>query len=957
MQMIKLEWKKFISNKILLVSIIVMLFIPIMYGGIFLSSVWDPYSRTEDLPVAVVNLDNPAEYGDQTLALGDQLVTELQDNHDLQWHFVTQEDADTGLKNGDYYMVITVPEDFSQSASTVLDESPKEMNLIYKTNPGRSFFAEAVSKQGAANIKTNVATSLTQEYTKAIFAQISELGDGFSEAADGSTKLADGIDLLVEGNLGITTNLQKLASSSLTFKNGAEQLKVAVGELMNGANFLNDGAVQLNDGIQKYTSGVDSLKTGLNKFTVGATQLSNSSSTLISGSAALSDGAAKLAPGIDSLNKALSTSLKGSTALSGGLDQLQATAGKLTDEISGVPTLVAGQNSLNEGVKNLAAGSSELEKALQQMNNNLPTEEQLTQLTKGLTGIQNGINQLAKSIPTGSDMSVTVTDLSNSLTNMQSAISTLNSSIQTNSQSTINVIQNTDAYKNGLSSTEQKELMQSVEQELTQQATTQKQAISSLSTNLKNLSTQLNESLIPLVKGLGTLPDQVNQLNQTVNVVHPKAIDALNGYTAINQGLEQKLIPGSITINTGLTAILKGSNQLTTGTTALNQQVVPLVEGINQLAVGSHSLTEGLTSLTAGSSKLSDAASQIQMGSTSFVEGVIKYSGGVTELNQGAAQIAAGAKQLSANSNSLQSGSEALVAGTGTLTTNLPTLNKAVGQLSSGAVQISEGSESLAEGSVKIGDGLRTLKSGSTELADKLSDGAAKVGETQLTDANFAMIASPIELTQEQISIVPNYGHSLAPYVLALGLFVGCLAFNLIFPIDTPSIRPTSGLAWWGSKFSIGLAQAIFQALVLDAIMVMGMGLQVDHMGQFILLSIMISITFMSLVMLLTMALGNPGRFLAMAVLVLQLGASGGTFPMELTNGFFTTIHPYLPMTYAVEGFRQVVYSSQGSNIFASSILTLASFALLFNLVLILVLVVRKRKEHSASANNQATAM
>ncbi|MEK4878818.1 MULTISPECIES: YhgE/Pip domain-containing protein [Paenibacillus] len=957
MQMIKHEWKNFFSNKILLVSIVVMLFIPIMYGGIFLSSVWDPYSRTEDLPVAIVNLDNPAEYGGQTLALGDKLVAELKDNHDLQWHFVTQEDADNGLENGDYYMVITVPEDFSHRASTVLDESPKEMNLIYKTNPGRSFFAEAVSKQGATNIRSSVATSLTQEYAKAIFAQITTLGDGFSEAADGSNMLTEGIDQLEQGSGDISINLQKLASSSLTFKDGVEQMKIAVGEVLTGANALNDGALQLNDGIHEYTAGVDALKTGVDKFSVGATQLSNSSSALISGSTALSEGVTKITPGIEGLHNGLAASLESSTTLSDGLKQLQVNAAKLTDEANGVPKLVTGQNNLNEGIKQLSAGSNELEQGLQQMNRGLPTEEQLAKLTNGLTNIQNAINQLAKSISAGSDISAMIADLGSNSTNMQSAISALSATIPTNNQSTINVIQDTNAFKNGLSSTEQTELIQSVGQELTKQATAQQQIIMSLSTDLNNLSTQLMDNLIPLAKGLGTLPDQVHQLNQTINIVHPKAIDIINGYTAIKQGLELQLIPGATGLNTGLTNIYQGSIQLMTGTTTLNQQILPLVKGITQLNVGSLSLTEGLTLINAGSSQLSDATKQFQTGSASFVEGVSKYSAGITELNNGAVHITTGAEQLSANSNSLKAGAETLVAGTGALANNLPALNEAAGQLSNGAIHISEGSKSLAEGSVKIEEGLATLKSGSTELSAKLSDGAAKIGDNQLTTANYEMIASPINLTQEQISIVPNYGHSLAPYVLALGLFVGCLAFNLIFPIDTPSIRPTSGFAWWGSKFSIGLAQAIFQALVLDVIMILGMGLQVDHIGQFILLSIMISITFMSLVMLLTIALGNPGRFLAMALLVLQLGASGGTFPMELTNGFFNVIHPYLPMTYAVEGFRQTVYSSQGSNVFTICILTLASFAILFNLTLILALVVHKKKEHFTSSNNQTSTM
>lgn len=147
-----------------------------------------------------------------------------------------------------------------------MDENPQELNRIYKVNPGRSFFAESVSKQGATSIRNNIAASLTKEFTEAVFAQISDLGAGFSQAADGSAKLVDGIVKVQEGNHEVTANLHKLSASILTFSDGAAQMETAVCRVLTGAVSLNDEAVQLNDVIQKYTAGVDSLKAGVDKF-------------------------------------------------------------------------------------------------------------------------------------------------------------------------------------------------------------------------------------------------------------------------------------------------------------------------------------------------------------------------------------------------------------------------------------------------------------------------------------------------------------------------------------------------------------------------------------------------------------------------------------------------------------------------------------------------------------------
>lgn len=138
MNMLKQEWKRLLNNKILLVSTIVIMFIPILYGGVFLKSVWDPYGKTSELPVAVVNEDQTANYEGQQLDVGNELVKELKKNNDLGWNFTDAETANKGLKDGKYYMVITIPKDFSKNASTVLDATPKKMNLSYEINLHRT---------------------------------------------------------------------------------------------------------------------------------------------------------------------------------------------------------------------------------------------------------------------------------------------------------------------------------------------------------------------------------------------------------------------------------------------------------------------------------------------------------------------------------------------------------------------------------------------------------------------------------------------------------------------------------------------------------------------------------------------------------------------------------------------------------------------------------------------------
>mgnify|MGYP000432128747 CR=1 FL=1 len=222
--MLKQEWKSLFHNKILLLVVIVIALIPAIYAGLFLASMWDPYGNVDKLPVAIVNEDEPAEYGDTTLTVGDQLVDNLKENDSLAFNFVDADVAKEGLKNGTYYMVITIPKNFSANAATVMDDQPEKMILNYETNPGTNYIASKLSETALGKIKTSIREEVTKTYTEAIFDQIGTAGDGMQEAADGAKKIKDGMDDASDGNKKITDNLKVLADSTLTFKEGSEEL-------------------------------------------------------------------------------------------------------------------------------------------------------------------------------------------------------------------------------------------------------------------------------------------------------------------------------------------------------------------------------------------------------------------------------------------------------------------------------------------------------------------------------------------------------------------------------------------------------------------------------------------------------------------------------------------------------------------------------------------------------------
>lgn len=103
MKFFKAEWKKVLTNKMLILMMMVIPLIPIIYSGIILSAYWDPFGSTSNLPVAVVNEDEPSELEGKTISIGEELVNNLKENDDLDWHLSVVK-----LRERDLMMAITI---------------------------------------------------------------------------------------------------------------------------------------------------------------------------------------------------------------------------------------------------------------------------------------------------------------------------------------------------------------------------------------------------------------------------------------------------------------------------------------------------------------------------------------------------------------------------------------------------------------------------------------------------------------------------------------------------------------------------------------------------------------------------------------------------------------------------------------------------------------------------------
>lgn len=670
-KMLQAEWKHLFNNKILLISMAVISFIPILYSGFFLGSIWDPYGQTKNLTVAFVNEDKGASLNGKSLNVGESVEKKLKDNHDLGWEFVSKQQADEGVNSGHFYAVVTIPSDFSQKAASITESEPQQAVINFTTTPAKNYIGSLVSNQAAAKVKSSVSEQITQAYAKGILENLDKLGIGLDTAA-------------------------------------------------NGASTLHDGLGRLQSGTQAY--------------------------------------------------------------------------------VGGVKQLAVNQQSLTGGLAQLSDGSRKLQAGLGQLSNNLPTESQLSQLSDGMKQLQSGINQLNASVSNPSPALVAQQN------KVETTAQTLKETIE-DSKSDLLAVGDTlrtlgaQAAASGSDSTTIS----------LPQISNISQAFTKIQTIIEQ-TRMLRDDLQPLIQQLSAQQTQlqagVSALNNGVNQLAPNAITAFNGYNSV-----------------------RFAN--------------------NQLLAGSASLTNGLSEAKSGSQKLANGASL------------------------------------------LESRSGALI------------------------------------------DGTSQLTSGADTLANKLADASNRIKIQPTGATTQQQIANPVKSEMTEKGNVPNYGYALSPYVLSLSLFVGALVLNVIYPIRKTFSEQESAIRWWLSKASVAGVAAFMQATILMLVMVFFLGLTPEHPAHFIGAIYLTSFAYMSIVSLLVIVLDNPGRFLAMVLLVLQLGSSEGTFPIQTANGFFQAINPLVPMTYSIRALRQAISGGLDNAFYGGSMWVLVGFLLVANLLTI----------------------
>lgn len=716
MKGIKSELKTILSNRKVLIPIIAILFIPVLYAGMFLWAFWDPYKYLGDLPVAIVNQDEGAELNGEQLEIGDDLVKNLRKSYTFDFDIVDKKQGYQGLEDQKYYILVEIPSDFSKNATTLLEDQPQKLQIKYVPNEGANFLSAQIGETAMKEIKAEISKEIVTTYSESIFEKVTEMGDGLGKASEGADQLNEGSVKLNEGAGQIKENLELLASNSIEFEEGVDSAAT-------GSNEVAKGTAAIQQGLKEVDEKLPQLVTGTEKAKAGAEQIK----------------------------------------------------------------------------KELPAGIA---------------AEINSQLTGSTEKLNEGINQFETQLSAGLSVQIADQMIAQQTAKMQELAAAL--------------------IANGVPADKVTEIMEQ------QDAPTKEE-----------VQQQVAQAIKPgLHQGFSQFKTQVN--------------GQLLGATA---GLESQLKKQTDPV----------FDQLIGGIGEINANQVKLQQGIHQLYTGS------------------------------------------TALNAGANQLTAG-----------------------------------MGELSAGAGKITEGTGKLAEGSAELQAGSEKLQGGTSELNEKLSAGAEAANSVQADDDTFDMMGEPVKVDKNEINTVPNYGTGFAPYFISLGLFVGALIISIVFGLREPAVKPASATQWFLGKLGVITIIGVFQALLVDFVLLVGLGIEVQSLPLFIVTTILTSMVFVTLIQMLVTTLADVGRFIAILILIMQLTTSAGTFPLVLIPEALQPFNVFFPMTYSVQAFKAVISSGDFAFMWQNNAILLAYIAGFMLVTFIYFTISFKRKQVSETIIEQA---
>lgn len=442
------------KKKIMKVLVVIaVIFIPIMYSFFYLKSYWDPYGNLKGMKIAMVNLDEGEDGENQ----GKKFVDALIEKDVVTICEVSQEEAEKGLVEGEYFATITIPSTFTKYLNSASTTDKKVATITYSPNQKTSYLASQIISKVVSAAEMSLQEQVSEKVVDTLSDKLESVPESLGEILDGSDQILDGAKKLNNGlgeiNTGIGTlntnytefdnGVNSALSGSQTLGNGISQVNTGVGTLSNGANSLDAAINQINTGVNSLATqagnGINTLVSGMDQLNGGAAQVAAGTSALEAGTSdnsKLSAGAFAVANGTNSLVTATSSS----SALGAGATQVSNGISEYTSTINGLMAQLYAAGVVDEATKGaieqkgamLSAGAASVSNGISQLNSSAQTlnagasavNDGIKTLNSQVKVLNEGASQVSKGAATlaSAETKKSLSDLTSGITTLQSAL-------------------------------------------------------------------------------------------------------------------------------------------------------------------------------------------------------------------------------------------------------------------------------------------------------------------------------------------------------------------------------------------------------------------------------------------------------------------------------------------------------------------------------------------------------
>lgn len=879
-KLFKMDLKKIVKAPAVFVILAGLALLPSFYAWFNLDANWDPYGNTKNIKVAVVNEDEGDKVRGKSLNVGDTVVEQLKKDDHFDWEFVSREKADHDLRMGKYYAAIYIPKAFTHQITGTLRKKPERANIEYKVNQKLNAIAPKMTNAGTSAIVQKANDKFNETVTKALLKEANRLGIKLENEIPTINKIKDAV---ATANNAVP-KVNEVAKKILYLDEHQNEIDQKANEFRNLGRYKGD-VLNAVDKLNQVNNAVPALNERAKLILALNAYMPNIKQALNIAANDVPQAFPKINRGVDIASQGVDQGLQGLNEAERFLNDIDQRVGHVNNQRQNTPQAnthkhiqtapqsapmnrghiqttqlsTAGQTPSN-GVydaNDTNAMASALSQALLSMSNQADQQVQSSQQDiKALENVLYGVmasNQPKDFVPTLDHLKSRLELTSKSNQQLIDTLTDLENSEGVDLSSEIKALETTN---NNVNNTIKK--------------------INQLSTALSNGSSGKAEA-IDLLKQLSKVNASLEELSQF-----------------IQQDLNQKLSDVAQTI---IASLNNGHISLSTLQSKLNT--------IHQI------IDNGQSILQNAKSRLNVIQSELPLIEQRYIDAMSIAQRYFPQLENDVAKAAAFVR------NDLPALEQRLADTTATVNQNVPNLfsryDQLVRLLNENQPQAKRDLHQLAE---FIRNDLPGVEKDLAK-ADKLfkeidkDDTVNKLVDLLKNDLKKQadVIANPIKINQEDIFPVKDYGSASTPFYTALAVWVGALLMVSLLTTDNKhkALDYLSKREIYLGKLGLFYIIGIIQALIVSIGDIVILHAQVESVPWFIGITVLSSLVFVTIVYTLVSLLGNPGKALAIILLVLQIAGGGGTFPIEVTPEFFQKLHPFIPFSYAIDALREAV--------------------------------------------------